>query len=130
MPATGITGYKTGNYMTTKGIRGAITVNSNTPEDIRVATIDLLSEMVRKNNISVNDISHVIFSLTNDLNAAFPAKFARLELGFNNVAMMCFHELDVHDSLKMCLRILIVLNCEESFNPIFVYLKGAENLRK
>ena len=44
--------------------------------------------------------------------------------------MMCFHELDVPDSLKRCLRVLIVLNCEENFTPKFVYLKGAENLRQ
>ena len=49
--------------------------------------------------------------------------------GWNNAAMMCFHELDVPNSLRMCLRILVVVNCDTSFVPKFVYLKGASTLR-
>ncbi len=116
--------------MITKGIRGAITVESNTPEAIEQATLELLSEMIKRNNIKISNISHVIFTTTKDLNAAFPAKFPRLTLGWDNIAMMCFHELDVPNSLLMCLRILIVLNCEEDFKQEFVYLKDAVNLRK
>lgn len=115
--------------MITKGIRGAITVSSNTDYEIKNATLELLSEMVKANNIEQNMISHVIFTLTDDLNAAFPAKFARLDFGWKNVAMMCFHELDVPASLPMCLRVLIVLNCCEDFVPKFVYLKEAQKLR-
>ena len=115
--------------MITKGIRGAITVEYNAEEAIKRATLKLLDEMIAQNNIDVANISHVIFTLTDDLNAAFPAKFARLDLGWENVAMMCYHELDVPNSLKMCLRVLIVLNCDEQFEPKFVYLKNAQNLR-
>jgi len=115
--------------MVTKGIRGAITVKDNTEESIKSATLELLKEMIEKNNIDATKISHAVFTLTNDLNAAFPAKFARLNLGWDKVAMMCYHELDVPNSLQKCLRILIVLNCEEGFEPEFVYLKGAAHLR-
>lgn len=113
-----------------KGIRGAITVEENTSQAIKEATIELLNELISKNNIKKELISHAIFTLTEDLNAEFPAKFARTELNWDNVAMMCFHELNVPDALKKCLRILIVLNCEENFTPEFVYLKGAAGLRK
>ena len=116
--------------MITKGIRGAITVDSNTKEDIKSATIELLTELTQKNNIKKENISHAIFTLTNDLNAEFPAKFARIDFGWDDVAMMCFHELDVPDSLKKCIRILVVINAQEDFKPEFVYLKGAEKLRK
>lgn len=115
--------------MITKGIRGAITVEYNAEEAIKSATLELLNEMILQNNICVENISHVIFTLTDDLNAAFPAKFARLDLGWKKVAMMCYHELDVPNSLKMCLRVLIVLNCDDQFEPKFVYLKEARNLR-
>ena len=113
----------------TKGIRGAITVESNSEADIKSATLELLQEMIERNNIDKTKISHVIFTLTDDLNAAFPAKFARIDLGWDKVAMMCFHELNVPASLKKCLRVLIVLNCSEDFEPNFVYLKGASALR-
>lgn len=116
--------------MISKGIRGAITVDDNTKDAIKSATLELLDELIKKNNIKKENISHVIFTMTNDLNAEFPAKFARLDFGWDDVAMMCFHELDVPNSLNKCLRILIVVNVEESFKPEFVYLKGALNLRK
>ncbi len=116
--------------MVTKGIRGAITVEDNTPEAIGSATIKLLKELVKRNNIETDSISHAIFTLTNDLNADFPAKYARINLKWKDVAMMCFHELDVPNSLSKCLRVLIVVNCGENFVPEFVYLDGAEVLRK
>ena len=115
--------------MVTKGIRGAITVDENSVDAIKDATLELLHEMVKQNNIDISKISHVIFTLTDDLNAAFPAKFARIDMGWKETAMMCFHELDVPNSLSKCLRVLIVLNCDEKFTPKFVYLKGASNLR-
>lgn len=116
--------------MITKGIRGAITVEDNSAEAIENATIELITELVKSNDIKKELISHVIFTLTEDLNAAFPAKFAREKLGWDEVAMMCFNELNVPESLKSCLRVLIIINCEESFTPKFVYLKGANILRK
>ena len=117
--------------MATKGIRGAITVDNNSEEALKEATLELLSEMLEQNGIqNTENISHVIFTTTKDLNAAFPAKFPRTELGWDNVAMMCYNELDVPQALTMCLRILIVYNCTKGFTPQFVYLKGAQNLRK
>ena len=116
--------------MITKGIRGAITVDENSSEAIGSATIKLLQEIVKRNNIEIEQISHAIFSLTTDLNADFPAKYARINLKWTDVPMMCFTELDVPNSLRMCLRVLIVINCNESFQPEFVYLGGAEGLRK
>ena len=116
--------------MISKGIRGAITVNENTPEAIENAVIKLLNEMTKRNNIEIDMISHAIFTLTDDLNADFPAKYARINLKWKDVPMMCFHELNVPGSLKMCLRILVVVNCGEGFVPEFVYLDGAAGLRK
>ena len=116
--------------MITKGIRGAITVDENSPEAIGSATIKLLQEMIKRNNIELNLISHVIFSFTPDLNADFPAKYARVNLKWKDIPMMCFNEIDVPNSLRKCLRVLMVINCSEEFEPEFVYLEGAEALRK
>ncbi len=116
--------------MISKGIRGAITVDENTSEAIGSATIKLLKEIVSKNNIDTDMISHAIFSLTEDLNADFPAKYARVNLKWRDVPMMCFHEINVPNSLRKCLRVLIVVNCSETFVPEFVYLEGASGLRK
>ena len=115
--------------MITKGIRGAITVEENSIEAIQAGTLKLIDEIVAKNNIDKNMISHVIFTLTKDLTAAFPAKFARLERGWTDIAMLCFNEADIDGAIEKCIRILIVLNCEDYFVPQYVYLKGASNLR-
>ena len=116
--------------MLTRGIRGAITVDNNTVEDIEKATVELIRSIISKNEIKTEDISHVIFTLTSDLNAAFPAKFARTNFDWDFVPMMCFNELDIKNSLSMCLRILIVVNTEKSQKEIHhVYLRGAQKLR-
>ena len=115
--------------MLSKGIRGAITVEENTEDALKNATIELLTQMVELNKIEESMISHVFFTLTEDLNAAFPAKFARLNFRWQHAAMMCHHELNVPNSLPMCLRAMIVINCNEEFEPEFVYLKGASKLR-
>ena len=116
--------------MFTKGIRGAITVEENSSEAIGSATIKLLQEIVKANNIELNMISHAIFTLTPDLNADFPAKYARLNCNFNQVPMMCYQELDVPNSLKMCLRILLNINTNKTQDEIkHIYLKGASILR-
>ena len=112
-----------------KGIRGAITVDKNTQDSLKEAVIELLARMIDENNIDIEQISHVIFTTTKDINVDFPAKFARIHCGFKNTAMMCFNELDVPNSLKMCLRVLIVYNCNDNFIPKFIYLKGAKDLR-
>ena len=116
--------------MTSRGIRGAITLSANTKEEIKSATIELLNEMLLKNEIETSDISFAIFTLTSDLNADFPAKYARLECGFNLIPMMCYQELDVPNSLKMCLRILLNINTSKTQDKIkHIYLKGAAILR-
>ena len=71
--------------MLSKGIRGAITVDENTVESIHSATIELITELVRQNKIKPEMISHVIFTLTPDLNAEFPAKLEERLRIQNNV---------------------------------------------
>lgn len=116
--------------MLTKGIRGAITVDSNTQEAIRNATLELIDTLMSENNLEISQISHVIFTLTQDLTMAFPAKFVRQERNWTETAMMCFNEAKIENALEKCLRVLIVVNCNDDFTPKFVYLKGASELRK
>ena len=114
-----------------RGIRGAITVESNTIEGIKNATIELLSEIIKKNNIKTKNISFIIFTLTKDLTADFPAKYAREYFDFKYVPMMCYNEANIEGSITNCLRILVVINTEKEQNEIkHIYLKGAEKLRQ
>ena len=117
--------------MLSRGVRGAITLENNTKEDIKSAVIELLGKMIQENQIDTKDIAFAIFTLTQDLNADFPAKYARLNCGFNKVPMMCYHELNVENSLKKCLRILLNINTNKAQDEIkHIYLKGAKVLRE
>lgn len=112
-----------------RGIRGAITVESNTKEDIIQATRELLQKMIEANGVRGEDVSCIIFTTTRDLNAEFPAVAAR-EFGWSGVALLCGHEMDVPGSLPRCLRILILWNTEKGAGEIsHIYLKGAKGLR-
>ena len=42
--------------MTSRGVRGAITLGANTKEEIKSATIELLNEMLQKNEIATQYI--------------------------------------------------------------------------
>ena len=116
--------------MLVRGIRGAVTVDSNKKEEIIEITKELLIVLQRENNFKIEDIVSVFFSATPDLNAAFPAQAAR-ELGWGRVPLFDMQEIDVPGSLPRCIRILIQINCSKSQQEIRqCYLRGAKILRK
>ena len=116
--------------MPVRGIRGATTVPSNKKEEIIAATKELLSEIAKRNRIRVEDIASVIFSVTEDLNAEFPAVAAR-ELGWNETPLLCTREIDVPGSLPKCVRILLHVNMDKKQKEAeHIYLRGAVSLRR
>jgi len=116
--------------MLVRGIRGAITVNSNNKEEIIKKTKELLVILKKENDFMIEDIVSIFFSVTPDLNAAFPAQAAR-ELGWDRVPLFDMKEIDVPGSLPRCIRILIQINCQKSqLKMKHCYLRGARILRK
>lgn len=113
-----------------RGVRGATTIENNTPEEMDEATVELLKTIMDNNSFKVEDISHVIFTLTHDINASFPAKAARDYLNWDNVPMICTQEIPVPNSLQKCVRVLIVINTNLEAKDIkHVYLREAKKLR-
>ena len=90
-------------------IRGAIRVPQNTGPEILRSTTELLTAMVRENNIQATDISSVFFTVTPDLTAEFPARAARA-LGLTDVGLLCASEIAVPGTMGRVLRILINAN--------------------
>lgn len=112
-----------------RGIRGATTVERNDREEILSATTELLQLLIRQNDLHTDDIASAIFSVTDDLNAEFPAVAARL-LGWTEVALMCTGEIPVPGSLRKCIRVLLHVNTTRGLSEIqHVYIHGAVNLR-
>lgn len=115
--------------MRTRGVRGATTVESNSPDAIIDATKELLSAMIEVNEIQEDDVASAFFTVTQDLNAEFPAVAAR-QMGWTDVALLCGHEMNKPGSLPMCLRILLHVNTEKAAKEIkHIYLRGARVLR-
>ncbi len=112
-----------------RGVLGATTADANTSEKILEATRQLLALMIRQNDVRSEDVASAIFSTTPDLDAEFPALAAR-QLGLLDVALMCVHELDVPNSLRRCVRILLHWNTDKPADEIIhVYIKDARQLR-
>ena len=112
-----------------RGVRGATTADENSRESIMQATRQLLALMIRQNQIEARDVASAIFTTTTDLNAEFPALAAR-QLGWLDVPLLCTNEIDVPDSLRRCIRVLIHWNTDVAQHQVrHVYLKGAVQLR-
>ncbi|PZN07836.1 MAG: chorismate mutase [Bacillota bacterium] len=112
-----------------RGIRGAVVAEDNSPEAIRRATRELLQAMVELNEASVDDIVAVFFTVTSDLDRAFPASAVR-ELGWTHVPLLDAMAPPVADDLPRCIRALVLVNTDRSPAEIrHVYLGAARCLR-
>lgn len=112
-----------------RGIRGATTVDRNQREDILSATEELLQRMAELNGVSPEEMTSIIFTMTPDLNAAFPAEAAR-RLGWKYVPLMCMSELAVPGSLPRTIRVLMQAETARLQSEVrHVYLREARVLR-
>lgn len=112
-----------------RGIRGAITVQTDEPREIVAATKRLLQGMLERNAVELDDIASVLFSLTPDLLTAFPALGAR-EMGWVHIPMLHFAEINVPGTLSRVIRVLMHVNTVRSQQELeHVYLDGARSLR-
>lgn len=112
-----------------RGIRGATTVERNNREEILKSTEELLQLLMSANDLRTEDIASVIFTVTADLDAEFPALAART-LGWTGVALMCAREIPVPNSLAKCIRVLLHVNTTRSAAEMqHVYIRGAVTLR-
>jgi chorismate mutase len=113
-----------------RGVRGAVTVEANTEKAILDATSDLLQHMIRANEVEADDIAGVVFTVTPDLNAAFPAEASRRLPGWAHVPLMCAQEVPVPGALPRCVRVLMLVNTTKTAGEVqHVYLRDAERLR-
>jgi len=113
-----------------RGFRGATTISQNIEQDIMDETRQLVLEMVQQNNIEPTNISHVFFTVTDDINAAFPAKVARELPGWSHVPVMCMREIDVPNSLEKCIRVMLLAKTDLAQKEVIhIFLNDAVKLR-
>ena len=115
--------------MPVRGIRGAVVCPANTEADILLATTECMSSILKENSVNIFDIASVFFSVTPDLNAAFPAAAAR-NMGLAHTPLLCLNEIDVPGGLSRCIRILVHVNMDVAQASIrHIYLGEAKQLR-
>ena len=115
--------------MRCRGIRGAIGVDTNDADRILDATRDLLERIIAANSVDVEDLAAVIFTVTRDLDAAYPARAAR-EMGWVHTPLLCMQDMTVAGSLPRCIRVLVMWNTDLPSDKIrHVYLGDARTLR-
>jgi chorismate mutase len=111
-----------------RAIRGATTVVADTGDDIRVGTGELLETIMRRNQVAVDDIVSILFSVTPDLRADFPAVAAR-DLGLSHTPLLCCQEIPVQGDVARCIRVMMHCYAPTSRPVRHVYLHGARQLR-
>ncbi|MBU6428339.1 MAG: chorismate mutase [Cyanobacteria bacterium REEB65] len=112
-----------------RAIRGATTVEGNTRDAILSATADLLGEIVAANGLTTDDLVSVLFTMTSDLDAVFPAEAAR-QLGWSLIPLLCASEIPVPGSLPHCIRVLVHVDSTKPQSALcHVYLRDAAQLR-
>ncbi len=114
--------------MSLRGIRGATTASANTCDAILDATRELLDALIRANDLRVDDVASIYFTMTPDLDAAFPAAAVRA-LGWLSVAALDAQAPRVANDLPRCIRVLVHWDTAETRDPRHVYLRDAQALR-
>lgn len=116
--------------MCIRGVRGATVAEANQAEVILASTRELLLAILEANSsMKLGDLASVLFTVTDDIDAAYPAQAAR-QLGWLHIPLMCAREIPVPGSMPRCIRVLLHWNTDLPQEAIqHIYLKDAIRLR-
>lgn len=118
-----------------QAIRGAITAETDRPDEIRRVVEKLMERIIAANSINAEKIVSVFFSSTSDIKSLYPAQAFR-EMGYDNIPLFSCQEPEITGSLELCIRVLIHLEEKDEEagrisqeNISHIYLEGARKLR-
>jgi len=112
-----------------RALRGATTVDADTPEQITERTLALLDAMLERNGVEHEDLISILFTATPDVTAMFPATAART-MGLGDVPLLCAAEIAVPGATARCIRVLLHMTSDRGRHQLHhVYLEGARGLR-
>ena len=112
-----------------RALRGATTIDEDTPEDIDERVLALFEALFERNDLQHDDLISVILTATPDIHSQFPATSAR-KFGLGDVPLLCAQELDIVGAMPRCIRVLVHLSTERTRAELHhVYLEGAQSLR-
>jgi len=112
-----------------KFIRGATTASGNSVKEIEDAVVELVNELILRNNLDNANLLSITFTATKDLDACFPASIARKFNGLDSVAFLDCQQMYVSNDVDFCIRLMAQVLLPSN-NPIkHPYLRGASKLR-
>jgi chorismate mutase len=112
-----------------RALRGATTIDEDTPEDIDERVLALFEALFDRNDLQHDDLISVILTATPDIHSQFPATSAR-KFGLGDVPLLCAQELDIVGAMPRCIRVLVHLSTERTRAELHhVYLEGTQSLR-
>ena len=110
-------------------IRGATTATGNSIKEIEDAVVELINELILRNNLIKTNILSITFSVTKDLDACFPASIARKFNGLDSVAFLDCQQMYVSSDVEFCIRIMAQVLLPPENAVKHPYLRGASKLR-
>ena len=110
-------------------IRGATTATGNSIKEIQNAVIELVNELISRNNLSKKNILSITFTVTKDLDACFPASIARKFKGLDSVAFLDCQQMHVPGDIEFCIRLMAQVLLPLDTVIKYPYLRGAAKLR-
>ena len=112
-----------------RALRGAITLEDDSRDQVILKTARLLETMLERNGVVKADLISIVFTATDDIRSEFPAAAAR-SIGISDIPLLCARELDVEGAVGRCVRVLMHLYTEKDPPALrHVYLEGAVPLR-
>lgn len=112
-----------------RALRGATTVDADTPDQVTERTVELLTAMLERNGVAHEDLISIVFTTTPDVVSLFPATAART-MGLGDVPLLCASEIAVPGATPRCIRVLAHLTTDRPRQGLHhVYLQGARGLR-
>ena len=110
-------------------IRGATTASGNSAEEIEDAVVELINELILRNNLTQKNLLSITFTATKDLDACFPASIARKCNGLDSVAFLDCQQMHVSNDIDFCIRIMAQVLINPNKSTKHPYLRGAAKLR-
>jgi len=116
--------------MAVRAVRGATQLDIDERDHLLASVEELVSELLRQNELRTDDLISMLFTATPDLHAEFPAVAAR-QLGIGDVPLICAQELDIPGALPRVIRVMVHAETARSRVDVrHVYLRGAVALRR
>ncbi len=110
-------------------IRGATTASGNSIREIEDAVVELIDELISRNNLIKTNLLSITFTATKDLDACFPASVARKCIGLDSVAFLDCQQMDVTNDVDFCIRLMAQVLLPVNIAVKHPYLRGASKLR-